>query len=455
MRKKIPFLLCIVLLPLITFGQSKKSLDEAALFSWKSIENRQISDDGKWLTYQLMPNKGDGNLIIMNTRTREEITIERGKQVYIDHHLEKLSCLVSPEETLIDSLKRMKKKEDELPIDTLLILDLKTGEKQLIPNVKSLKTPIKWDGFIIYQLDSDRDTFLEKVLPRKMKKDESVFIIHHLENDQEDTLTYVQALILAEEESVVYFHQNASDSTKLTYIKQLLLPDYDLHEVFSDKGTVSNLGTSRDGKQVTWLFDKDTSHHIIPEYDLYSREMPNEASKIVAEKERKDFIPDNWMISDNFQATYSPDGNRLFFGMAPIPLMPDTTLLPDEIVEVEIWNYQDELLYTQQKVQEKKEKKRTYLACFDFAEHNLVPLGNEETQTIIKHDKLELEWAIGLEDQSMQKYLSWEGRTYKDLFLVSLLDGSKELVAKRISGDPEWSPGGKYIYWYEEPDTAW
>ena len=145
----------------------------------------------------------------------------------------------------------------------------------------------------------------------------------------------------------------------------------------------------------------------------------------------------------------------LFFGAAPTPLQKDTNLIADEVVDLEIWHYDDQVLYTQQEVQEKSEKTRSYLGSFDLKNLSVVALGSSDMPTIKMHPDLDLEWVIGLDDLSMRMTLSWEGRIYKDLFLVSLTDGSKKLIKDHITGNPDWSPGGHFIYWYEEPDTTW
>ena len=56
----------------------------------------------------------------------------------------------------------------------------------------------------------------------------------------------------------------------------------------------------------------------------------------------------DWIISENEKISFSENGKRLFFGIAPTPILQDTNLLEEEIVEVEVWSYTDKKLYTQQ-----------------------------------------------------------------------------------------------------------
>ncbi len=106
------------------FSQDKIALSEDAYFQWKSIEKTSLSDDGQWLFFELNPNKGDGKLIIRSTSNDLEVfSIDRAKNAHIDPETSILSCLVSPPEEVIDSLKRKKIKEKDLPGDTLVLLE--------------------------------------------------------------------------------------------------------------------------------------------------------------------------------------------------------------------------------------------------------------------------------------------------------------------------------------------
>ncbi len=437
------------------FSQDKVSLAEGAYFQWKSIEKTSLSDDGQWLVYELNPNKGDGKLIVRSTHDDLKVfSIDRAKNAHIDPETSILSCLVSPPQVVIDSLKRKKIKDKDLPCDTLLLLDLSSKEKSIIPSIKALKNPEKWGGWIFYTLDTDRDSLLQKQLSRKLQKEEFVLVVQNLKTLTKDTLAFIQSYDLAEETPVFYINQNAPDSSKKTSIHYFNLLDDHKTLVYDGVGQVKNLKTTKDGQILAFLADPDTSHHMIPLYEQFIWKVQvGEPIRLATSADQT--LPNDWIISEHFNNYFSPDKQKLFLGLTPMPILRDTTLLPDEIVEVEIWNYQDEILYTQQEVQEKEERNRSYLSVYDLAENALIPLGRPSIPTIKPHEDLELEWVIGLDDLTKQKARSWEGKIYKDLYLISTVDGSAELLRTNINGSPTWSPAGKYIFWYEDSDTTW
>ena len=127
------------LLPQIT-GQEKQSLSESAYFNWNAIENPQISNDGTWAIYELNPNKGDGSLVILNTTNQQEVRVDRGQNAYFDEPTSTLVCLIHPEMVLMDSLKKKKVKEKDLPADTLVTVEFNDQPKTIDSQCKVIKT---------------------------------------------------------------------------------------------------------------------------------------------------------------------------------------------------------------------------------------------------------------------------------------------------------------------------
>ncbi|MBK8829071.1 MAG: hypothetical protein IPO26_21015 [Saprospiraceae bacterium] len=56
----------------------------------------------------------------------------------------------------------------------------------------------------------------------------------------------------------------------------------------------------------------------------------------------------------------------LFFGIAPILPIKDTTLLEDESVQVEIWYHDSPRLYTQMEANIENDRKKSYAIMYDL-----------------------------------------------------------------------------------------
>ena len=57
---------------------SKKVLTQADWDIWKSINGPALSSDGKWAVYTLVPQVGDGELVIRSTSGSTEYRVPRG-----------------------------------------------------------------------------------------------------------------------------------------------------------------------------------------------------------------------------------------------------------------------------------------------------------------------------------------------------------------------------------------
>ncbi|HEV8235406.1 MAG TPA: hypothetical protein VGP84_12450, partial [Gemmatimonadaceae bacterium] len=57
---------------------TKKALTQADWDTWKSINSPALSNDGKWAVYTLIPQVGDGELVIRSTTSSTEYHVPRG-----------------------------------------------------------------------------------------------------------------------------------------------------------------------------------------------------------------------------------------------------------------------------------------------------------------------------------------------------------------------------------------
>ena len=155
-------------LPLLSFiilqasAQNKKPLDHSVYDGWKNLGERLISNDGKYIVYTVIPQEGDGELIIENRETKYKKVIARGNSASISEDSRFVFFKIMPvfQETRQARIK--KRKPDEMQKDSLGIVELGRDSVIKISRVKSFKTPEKASGWIAYHL--------EKPLPDSVKK---------------------------------------------------------------------------------------------------------------------------------------------------------------------------------------------------------------------------------------------------------------------------------------------
>ena len=121
MKRYVCILLLSILFALQSNGQSteKKPLNPSVFDEWKSLENPIISDNGEWVSFEINPQKGDGCLFLTNLNTQKRDSVPRGYHAQFSPESDFLVFKIKTPEDSTRKAKLAKKKEDQLPKDSL------------------------------------------------------------------------------------------------------------------------------------------------------------------------------------------------------------------------------------------------------------------------------------------------------------------------------------------------
>ena len=145
-------LLSLTLLPWTATAQ-KRMLQHEDFDTWREIERSAISSDGKHVLYHLEPGKGDMILKVKQSDGSEVATIERGENARFTYDGQYVVFVIKPALEEVNELRRKKTKKDDLPKDSLGILDLSTGEITRIPRVRGYRLAAKASDYLFYELE--------------------------------------------------------------------------------------------------------------------------------------------------------------------------------------------------------------------------------------------------------------------------------------------------------------
>ncbi|MEN8120777.1 MAG: prolyl oligopeptidase family serine peptidase [Bacteroidota bacterium] len=454
----------------ISQAQNKKVLDHADFDHWNKIKNAQISNNGKWVIYQLQPGYGDLTLKITDGKAKDILTYKRGNKAKINWESSHIIFKIKPELDSVNAQRRNKVKKDKLPKDSLGIFDLKTKTLIKIPRVNSYKIPEKWGSHIAFQIfpepkpkkeKKDSTKTKEKVKKKNKSKKENKkngyrLVVKDLTTQQQDTFPFVKEYVFSEKGKKLMFYSSGKDSTFQQGVYMIDLSTNKLLPLCRGKGDYKNFAFDENGAQAVFLVDLDTTKAKIRPFDVLLWKTGQDSATVIANN-KAEFMPKEWIINEHFKPYFSKNGKRLFFGTSPKPLLKDTMLLPEEIVNVEVWNYKDSRLHTQQNVELKRDQKKAYMAILNINNGSIQQIGNKDIPNIRTADEGNSNWGLGISDLPYQKYISWEGGPrHQDIYKINLQKNKKELIAKDIrSYLVRISPGGNYIYWFNALDSAW
>ena len=465
--KKLFVGILLVCLVLPAFGQrkaqalmAKKPLTHAAYDEWKSITFRQLTPDGKNLAYTLNPEDGDGKLVFLNLGSNQVTEVQRAVNIQLTEDSRHALFLIKAQKDSLIQLRRLKKKKEDMPKDSLGIFDFQSRQVVKIPQVKSFKIPAKSGGWMAYQsenLEAEGESEGNDTKPKKVSDDNGYpLVLINLKDRSELKFDYVKDFTFSEKGNALVFYSTGNDKGgqagifwhDLEEAKTSLL--LEAHSKYKFKF----LSLDEAGEQLAFVADMDTTKALLRQPKLMYWKKGMEAAEQIAD-ENTAGIPENWLVSDNFRPYFSKSGERLFLGTNPPPILMDTTLLPEEMVQVEVWHWQDDYIYPEQNVRADRERKRSYLAWIDLNDRKLLQLGSPEISEIRVDEEGKAGIALGMDDRAYRMMRTWDISAYNDIYAIDLNTGKPRLIEAEIKGMPRLSPDGGYVFWYSSPDTAW
>tara|TARA_R110002051_G_scaffold30845_1_gene70993 strand:- start:4244 stop:7039 length:2796 start_codon:yes stop_codon:yes gene_type:complete len=464
---KTTFTLIFAFLSFSIFSQ-KKVLEHSDLELWNALQNEHISPNGNYVVYGLEKGEKDQTLKLKSSKGNLIFEYARGEKGEFSYDSNYVLFAIKPWKDSITVLKQRKTKKDKMPKDTLGIYNIQNGNLVKIPNMKSFKTPEKWSGYVAYYLEDIKadkpkseeadTTAVEKKEKKKKQKKVSKqnghhLVIRNLVTQKEDTLKFVTDYTFAKKGNYFAYtttgeNNNASSSVHVINLEKQL--DKNIYE--AKKAKYAQLDFSDSGKKLAFIVDTDTTKiQIRPNALYYWKEGDSKAEKLV----NASTTPKGYHVSSNGTIRFSKDESKLFFGLAQPPILNDTLVTDDEIVNVEVWTYNEPTLYTVQELQLKNDTIKSYQTLIDLKNKN--KLIQIET---VKYPESELgnegnaEYSLVYNGISYELESQWTGESAKDYALVNTSTGEVNLALKKYTS-AHLSPVARYVYGYNPMDSAW
>ena len=427
----------IVLLAAIPFltMNAQKAMTPQDLEAWKRITTRSISNDGQWAAAIFSPWRGNSEVQLLSTDGKVIQTYTPAEEVQFSSSSTYALIKKVPFLAITDSLKLKKTKKDKMPMDKLIIRDLKKSTEWTIDSIKDYRLA-EGSDWLAYQ---------------RTRQDSSLVVIS-LNGNHKYIFPSASAYGFAKEKATLYFvtKENKNGKKPGMYIWTAETPEPVL--VKEGKGVFVQPTFNKSGNQLAFLYTDDKKEKDYT-MSLWISENGNEARELV--NRTTDGLPEDWVVSPNQQISFSDDANRLFFGTAPAPLRKDSTILDSNRPNVQVWNWNEPVQYTVQHYNVKRDLKKSYAAIYWLNAHKMVQIADTELPDAQLPIKGMGEWAIVSTSKPYSLSSMWEGRTRSDYYKVSLVTGERTLIAKADYAGYRLSPAGKYVSTYNATDSCW
>jgi dipeptidyl aminopeptidase/acylaminoacyl peptidase len=434
------FTIFSLFISIFSFSQ-KIALDHSVYDQWESIRESIWQPQGQFICYSINPQEGDAVLIVKNIASKTELIISRGAQPVFTEDGNYLIAKIKPSFNETRKAKIDKKKPDEMPKDSLVILTLATGKINKIPAVRSFQVPEFGNGLIAYMKDSKGD----------FNKEGAQLYCRDLSSGQERVFNNIsQYLIHPKGEGVMMYQVR----TKLKEAKIFLssIADTNTITLNSHFYTATNFTWDEQGKQLAYLVERDSADKALQKnYTLAYYNHGLDSAHLVINRNH-DQIPKQYTIGGDRKISFSKSGSVLSLGVQPILPIKDTSLPEFDRVSVDIWHYADPTLQTVQLKNLDATLKSTETILYRPADNSVTYLGKIKDRDLLKTTEGDGRYTYALIDSNYAIASQWQGFSQRDLYVIDNNTGKNSLVQKNIKISqlaPSYD-GQRLVYYVED-----
>ncbi|NOR15576.1 MAG: hypothetical protein GQ544_07730, partial [Candidatus Aminicenantes bacterium] len=484
------FLVLTVLLNAQT-APNKRPLTHDVYDSWRSINSPKISVDGQWVLYLDTPQKGDADLVVLNTKSRREYrhTIgfsgegtdaEKEARATFSYDSKHVIFLISPAEAEVKEEKKEKKKKkeggksqgrqdrnnnDDKLKKKLGILSLSDGKVLVVDEVKSFKLPEEAGGWVAYLKEEKKkdkekkeeaeEKAEEKEKEQKEEKDKdkekkygTQLILRSLKDGNEKALDSVLDYLFTKDGDTFFYTISSKESPEMDGV-YALQPGGESLPLLTGQGNYPKWALNKNETHLAFLTDREDFDAEKPTFNLYGLKIGDNTAALWVSHTSTAGFPQGMAVSDKSDLSFTEDGRIVMFGIKEIPEPEKEDEDEEEKAKFDLWHWNDPYPQPQQKLMADRVRNNTWESVYHVDTRKFVKLADKEIPDV------ELAWngkvAFAASIWPYTKRVSYFG-SYYDVYVIDPTSGAKTLVKKKLYGRASLSPQAKHITWFEGTD---
>ena len=449
----------------------KPALDHSVYDTWNTLRALSLPHNGDIMMYTITPGEGDVILVIENIRTRKKIEVPRATRAKMSEDGKTVIAVIKPLFSQTRDARIKKAKREDMPKDTLAVIDILSGNIEKIANYKSYNTPDKFTGIFAFEMNPAKEKPAKKekaaadtskatgtAKAEKPAKPAKELYLRNIATGKTDTIKNVAMYKFNKEGSLIAYTLEADkkDSTSKAALMLYNVATGESTKVIDGpKGSKIKLPEFSKVNTLAFYANTDTAKAAKQEIGIYHYNIASKSLEKVADN-KMEGLQKGWIVSENASLSISEDGKRLFFGTAPKPREKDTTLVEFEQPQLDIWSWHDDYLQPVQLLKKSQDLKRTYTAYVNLENGKFVQLGDLDVPNVVVYNKQMADLVLVGNNNPYRIESQWDGNRYTDIYLVNVNDGSRKLIKEKACyGFMSVSPNGEWAVVYDKPSKDW
>lgn len=469
--RKILFTFALLAACATTVMAQKKPLTHDVYDRWQSVGATKLSVRGTYTLYEVNPQEGDGILYVRNNKTGITTAVPRGYKAQVTDDERHAVALIKPEFAKTRQAKIKKKKADDMPKDSVAIINLSDMAITKFADVTGFKLSHHNNHCVVFGLAKEKPvtpkpTVDPKQEKKKKKKKKNTEEPKPKPAVSKDAANDIAVYFFASADTMRIKHASAYDVNNggkwLAYIRKTAKNNHamqlvDLQSRMTNAVTeslpyMSSPQFSHNGDRFMFYSSKDTVSSGSQHCEVYEYQIDGGLRKVIGTAEAS-ALKDKWGITEKSNLSYSRDGKKIYVGIQPYIAPNDTSKHDFETAEPNIWRYNSDLIPPMFKVGNTYSSK-AQIACA-VENGTLVQLGNSIFDQIKTSDRGNGIYALSSDATGRMVATQWDYQVPTPLYLVDTRNGKRVKITDGKLRGESIAPDGNHVVWFDLEQKQW
>ncbi len=454
--------------PEVAADSQPRPIEIVDALAWNRIGSTAVSNDGRWFVYRLVPNEGDGEVVLRSTVG--EAPGFAGSLAFSEDS-RWLAFVIYPDRAAARRLE----KEKEPARNKVGLVELATGELTEFEDVRAFQFAGEAGGWIALHRYAPQGLLGGRNSGERARG--SDLLLYELESGAQLSIGNVSEFAFDESgRRLAWLIDTDGQAGNGVQLRDMQTGVVRVLE--SDEAAYRRLNWTDEGDGLAALKGVEDEDYEDPLYSLVGFHDFGDRgpTKVIYDPQEDPDFPEGMTISPNRDPEWTEPLDAILFGIHEVELKESAEEDEEEEGEGEgegeeeeeeeetparrgaaeedeeempdlvIWHWQDERLQSMQQVQEGRDKEFSYLSLYRVAEDRFIRLADDNVRQVTASPKGR--WAIGYDDDDYELMGNLDGRRYRDVYAIDMRSGERSLALEGNRWAFGLAPDGGHLLYY-------